>query len=60
MVASLALEGVGTNMLLLLEWGRSHPDTLVGTNGLQLYLYRICTLYTVYCIEDTVHIVQFT
>ena len=47
MVASLPLEGVETNMLLLLESGRSHPD--IGTKGVQLYLYTVCIhfLYTV-------------
>ena len=56
MVASLPLEGVETNMLLLLESGRSHPD--IGTKGVQLYLYTLCILYPVYCMEDTVYIVQ--
>ena len=57
MVASLPLEGVETNMLLLLESGRSHPE--IGTKGVQSYLYIVCILYTVYCIQDTVYGVQY-
>jgi hypothetical protein len=58
MVASLPLNGMETNMLLLLESGRSHPD--IGTKGVQLYQYTIRILYTIYCIEDIVYIVQYT
>ena len=54
----MPLEGVETNMLLLLESGRSHPE--IGTKGVQSYLYTVCILYTVYCIQDTVYRVQCT
>ena len=57
MVASLPLEGVETNMLLL-ESGRSYPE--IGTEGVQSYLYTVCILYTVYCIQDTVYRVHCT
>jgi hypothetical protein len=53
MAASLPLEGVETNMLLLLDSGRSRSD--IGTKGVQLYI-----LYTVYYVEDTVYIVHYT
>ena len=54
----MPLEGVETNMLLLLESGRSHPD--IGTKGVQLYLYTVCIhfLYTVYRIQDTKYSIQ--
>ena len=39
MVASLPLEGVETNMLLL-ESGRSYPE--IGIEGVQSYLYTVC------------------
>ena len=58
MVASLPLEGVEMNMLLLLESGRSHPD--IGSKGVQLYPYTLCILYTVYYIEGIVYIVHYT
>jgi hypothetical protein len=54
----LALEGMGTNILLLLKSGRNHPD--YGTQGVQLYLYTICILHPVSCIEYTVYYVQHT
>ena len=56
MVASLPLEGVETNMLLLLESGRSHPE--IGTKGVQSYLYAEFILYTVYRIRRTEYSVQ--
>ena len=58
MVASLPSKGVETNMLLLLESERSHPD--IGTKGVQLYLSTVCILCTAYCTEDTPYIVQHT
>jgi hypothetical protein len=54
----LASECMETNMLLLLESGRSHPD--IGTKVVQFYLYTVCILYPIYCIQDTLYIVQYT
>ena len=54
----MPLEGVETNMLLLLESGRSHPE--IGTKGVQSYLYTVCILYTVYCILYTGYSIQST